>query len=383
MIFENSLSFISAVVVFISGFIVSNSIAHFFKLTKVKAWVLYLWHSLFCVIYYYYVINYGGDAEFYYDRALYGEYEFQVGTVAVINFTSFLINYLKLDFFGCFLFYNILGSIGLIAMAGSIKAAVANSKKNTRVIASIFVFLPSVSFWSSAIGKDSISFLAVNLALWAALQFERRIRMMLFSVLLIGLVRPHIAGIMMVSLSIATILNKDVNILKRIFLALLTTIATILAIPFVAEYTGLGGNINSEVLVNYIELRQSYNMSGGGGVDISSMSLPMQLLTYMFRPVIFEASSISSLAASVDNLVLMIISLMAVKVLLRKKKNIEVKENRIFMWVFSILVWLVFSITTANLGIAVRQKWMFVPILVYLLLSIDRNNKKESLRNFD
>lgn len=34
------------------------------------------------------------------------------------------------------------------------------------------------------------------------------------------------------------------------------------------------------------------------------------------------------------------------------------------------MVWLIFATTTANLGIAVRQKWMFAPMLIFLLLSV-------------
>ena len=43
----------------------------------------------------------------------------------------------------------------------------------------------------------------------------------------------------------------------------------------------------------------------GGAVDIASMSLPMQLFTYMFRPLPMEASSVFQLASSVDNVILL------------------------------------------------------------------------------
>lgn len=40
------------------------------------------------------------------------------------------------------------------------------------------------------------------------------------------------------------------------------------------------------------------------------------------------------------------------------------------MWWYALIAWVLLSMTTANLGIAMRQKWMFVPVLVFLLISI-------------
>ena len=45
-------------------------------------------------------------------------------------------------------------------------------------------------------------------------------------------------------------------------------------------------------------------------------------------------------------------------------------ESRIFMWSYSLISWLILAMTTANMGIALRQKWMFAPFLIFLLISI-------------
>ena len=59
-----------------------------------------------------------------------------------------------------------------------------------------------------------------------------------------------------------------------------------------------------------------------------------------------------------------------------KKKAKNFTENRKFMWVYAGLAWLVLAMTTANLGIAVRQKWMFAPMLIFLLISLIGKEKK-------
>ena len=45
-------------------------------------------------------------------------------------------------------------------------------------------------------------------------------------------------------------------------------------------------------------------------------------------------------------------------------------EHRIFLWFYSIICLLLMSMTTANLGISLRQKWMITPIFIFLMLSI-------------
>lgn len=121
----------------------------------------------------------------YYNRASLGYFELSFGTSAVVTITSILINFLGFGIISCFLFFNILGSIGLVSFNGALKCAVCDKKPFSKKMATIIVFLPSISFWSSAIGKDAISFLSVGLALWAALQLNKRIWLMVLAVALI------------------------------------------------------------------------------------------------------------------------------------------------------------------------------------------------------
>ncbi len=107
-----------------------------------------------------------------------------------------------------FLGFNIFGSIGLLAIDGALKQATLNKSKYVKLLATIIIFLPSVSFWSSAIGKDSVSFMAMSLALWASLQLNQRMRLMIFAILIMFIVRPHMAGIMIIALSFALVFRQ-------------------------------------------------------------------------------------------------------------------------------------------------------------------------------
>lgn len=239
----------------------------------------------------------------------------------------------------------------------------------TQRLATLIIFLPSVSFWSSALGKDSMSFMAVGLALWAALDLGRRAWLMVFAVVVMLLVRPHMAGMMVMGLTLATLLDARTSLGKKLILGGIALAVAAALVPFALRYAGVGETVSAEALTSYVEQRQSYNMEGGGGVDIASMSLPMQLFTYMFRPLVFEAHTVFALAAAFDNLILLYLFIAGGWALWQGRRT-GLGENRVFMWTYALLAWLVLALTTANLGIAVRQKWMFAPMLIFLLISV-------------
>jgi len=361
--------------VFLFGLVLILKLQKTLELGVVRALCVYIWHTLFCFAYFFYVEKYGGDANVYFEIAVSGDINFKPGTAAVYTFTTFLVQVLNLSKLGCFLVFNIFGSIGLMAVDASLKKATENKSKYIKLLAIIIVFLPSVSFWSSAIGKDSVSFMAMGLALWASLQLNQRMKLMIFAVLIMFLVRPHMAGMMIIALSFALVLDKNIKFIKRFFLVLCGLTFAAALVPFALNYAGITDFSNPSAIIDYIEKRQTYNMEGGGGVDISSMSLPMQLFTYMFRPVIFEVNSITTFAAALDNTVLLFLFAVGFIFAIKHKRKIYT-DNSVFLWIYSLIAWLVLATTTANLGISLRQKWMFAPMLVYLLISLIGKDKR-------
>lgn len=373
--FEEYWSIISALMVFFVGAFLIIRLSGVFNTTNKRGILIYFWHTIFCLIYLAYVTKFGGDAHFYYQQASLGKFNFSFGTVAVSGLTAILVHGLGLSMLGSFLFYNIFGAIGLLAFDGALQQATKHKSKMLKVLATVIIFLPSVSFWSSAIGKDAISFLAMGLAMWAALQLNKRVWLMVFAVLLMLAVRPHMAGIMVIGLALSIMFDKKTNIVRRLGLGIVAMIGAAVMVPFALQYAGVLDPTSAEGIMEYVEIRQSYNMEGGGGVDISSMNLPMKLFTYMFRPLIFEARSVTALAAALDNLVLLYLFIAGGYKLIKMKAT-HFTENRKFMWVYAILAWIVLAMTTANLGIAVRQKWMFAPMLIFLLISLIGKERK-------
>lgn len=369
--------YFSAFIIFICGVLIAQRVARCFGVKQRYSVFLYLWHTIFCLIYLLYVIVNGGDVLTYYKLAISGKFEFRPGTNSVLMINSLFIYGLNFNLLGSFLVNNIFGFLGLISFQGALNVATENKTKYIKKLSIIIVLLPSISFWSSALGKDSLSFMATGFALWAALKLEKRAVLMAFAIFVMFLVRPHMAGMMIIALAFSLVLSTKVSLVRRLILGTTALLIAAALIPFALQYAGISDPSSAESVMEYMEGRQSLNMHGGGSVNIASMNLPMKLFTYMFRPLPIEANSIFSLLASLDNIILLFLFIAGMNAALRKPLPRHlVDHNRVFMWIYCFLAWGILAMTTANLGIAMRQKWMFAPMLIFLLISLIGKEKK-------
>ena len=366
---DSPIQLASTLLVLLAGLFISLSVGKRLGIPTRRAFVLYIWHSLFCVVYTLYAVTNGADALVYYMKASGGELSFSVGTAAVISIATIFVTGLNLSFLGACLLFNIFGSIGLLAFDASLRAATADKSRLMRRFATLVVFLPSISFWTAALGKDSLAFMSAGLVLWCAMEMKRRTMLMACSIGIMLLVRPHIAGTMIIALTGSIVVQGRIPLPQRLMLGGVALAATAAMIPFALNYAGVGEGAGADELMSYVEERQSFNTQGGSSIDIASMSLPLQLYSYLFRPLPFEARSVFALAASLDNAVLLFLFIAGgIKMLKRGKYTVE--SNRTFLWLYSLLTWVILAMTTANLGISVRQKWMFAPMLIFLFISL-------------
>ena len=379
--FDDTIDIFSTFIVFVLGGLLINKTANVFKATKTRALGLYIWHSAFCLVYAFISLLIISDATLYYINSIGRMSDFEIGTRAIESIAGIFTNGFGLSYLGVFMVFNIFGSIGLLAVDASLRHATVDKSGFIKFMALLTVLLPSMSYWSGALGKDSIAFMSTGLLLWASIDLKQRYKLFLIAFFLMFIVRPHIAGFMLIAYYLSLLINKNLPILKKFFYLSILLFVLIIIIPIVLEYVGFSEIISIESLKEYINRRASYNLRGGGSIDISSMSFFLKLFTYLFRPLPYEAHSLLSLISSIDNLFLLFIFILSLFSLLKLKKEKftlnHSKENRWFLLIFSVTTFIMLSDITSNLGISVRQKWMFLPILLYfsfLFMGIRRLN---------
>ena len=94
----------------------------------------------------------------------------------------------------------------------------------------------------------------------------------------------------------------------------------------------------------------------------------MQMFYYAFMPLFIGAGGLLGLVASIENAFLMMIVVMSIPGLMRRSSSLP-PQVKWFYLSFALVLWVIFAMTTANTGLALRQKWMLLPTLLLYCLS--------------
>lgn len=353
-------------ILFFSILIVSFLIVFFIGCRKKKdiffISLILLWHTFFSVLYYFFTLINGADALVYYGKSLENNLFFYPGSPFIYSFASVVSKGLEASYLNTTLFFGFLGGLGLVFLYLSLKKYFEKMSWYWTFI----LFIPSMSFWSAGLGKDAISFFSVCLFLYTIKINKKRYILLPISFFFMFMVRPHIAIMMIVSFIFYFILRSKVHILFKIITLPIIVAGIIFSSSFIQQYVGLE-EASIDSFSSYVDQRQGYNQSGGSSIDLQSMSYPMQMFTYLFRPLPFDAHSALSLLTSIENTILLILFLY---VLFKRKFRISsfIEGENMWLLLYAFLTCSMLAITTANLGIATRQKWMFMPILLYLFV---------------
>ena len=368
ILFQSIWDYFSPFIVWVVGyFFINLSLSRIIKLNKKRVLILYLWHSFWAIIYIILTLLYGNDSLLYYARAQESNLNFNFGTSAVVYITYFLSQKIYLSFLSIFAFFNIIGTFGLIIF-DSIIREISRVPKNLNWIKNILVFLPSISFWSCAIGKDGIAFTAIIFFLWASLDIKKRLLFNFFSVMLMFLIRPHIAIIMIFSILIGFILSSKIKPLPKLFITLLISAITWYISIQALNYFGID-NINE--LNTFFDKRANINQSGSIEYNQNEYPLFLSMISYLIRPSIFDINGPLALFAALENTIISFLIFMTILYIIKGKrlpKNSPTSFTLLLTY-FSICLVLLSS-TTSNLGIAIRQKWMLMPIFIYIMITI-------------
>lgn len=337
------------------------------RVNQILAMCLLGWHTLACLGYWQVTQAQVVDAHLYFDMAKTGDVAFGIGTIAVAKFTSFFAYYLGFSFFNTFLVYNFIGALGLIFLAAAMRCG-HQAESTTAFAATALLFLPGLSFWSSAIGKDAPAFLSVCMFLFATLDLSRRKALAVASILIMLVVRPHIAVLMGIALAGGVSFGAFRVTPRAVAMATIFAVLSGAAAWIALEYTGLAGKLSAGEISEYLESRQGANEYGTSAINLSGMTFPEQVFAYLFRPLFFDARGLIWYLVSFENLILLLLLLSILTSWDRLRRLAKIPAARIHMILMAAFLLLLAPITD-NSGLAIRQKIMILPSLLFLVLT--------------
>jgi Uncharacterised nucleotidyltransferase len=277
---------------------------------------------------------------------------------------------------------------GLLALVGSYlwyRATVdAVPRIDKRLYLALVLFAPSVAFWPSSIGKESLMQLGIGTAALATAHLLRH-RLARAAVIgfaggwLLWVVRPHLVALVTLAAVCAYVggrVRGRGGAMRSFMARPVGLLAVLLVLAFtVSQATKFLGmedlslsSIEEELDENTERTAQGGSEFEHGGNSLNPLRLPQGLVTVLLRPFPWETDSGLQVLASLEAALLaglIVVRLPSLRAALRRARS---TPFLIYCWVLVILYAATFS-SIANFGLLVRQRSLVLPAL-YVLLSV-------------
>lgn len=337
---------------------------------------LFFYHLLLSFAYYGYVIFNPSDSKGYYAKILMNYRGDTWGSFygTSTTFIEFL-GYPFVVFFGfsyeaVMALFSFIGFLGFIYIYIFFRETIKFRHSFLGFdLLTIICFLPNLHFWSSSFGKGSVIFFGISLFFYGLSKIRSRIIPIIVGGLIIYHVRPHVMLVILVSAAVSFIFSSRGI---RISLRMLALSACFIAFFFIyRDVLTLVGIGEDEAFSEGLNLthRAKELTKATSGVDITSYSLPMQIFTFLYRPLFIDAPGLLGIIVSFENVFYLLITLR----LFTSLKGIRFLVTGNFLTKTAFLSFFTVSIALAqiagNLGLAIRQKSQVMILFMFVILS--------------
>lgn len=281
-----------------------------------------------------------------------------------------------------FFFFSTLCFMGQVLIVRGFKIAVPEG--DHRRMAVLVLFIPSLLFWPSSIGKEALMICCIGLVVYGgALLLAPRPQLRGIAFFATGLValafvRPHIAymsvGALGLAMAMAVISGQRGPTGSSTKARLLRTIALV-AVLGLASFaaTRMGSALSGgEDGGTASTLQAASQQTAQGGSEFAPMfvstplDLPAGLLSVLFRPFPWEARSVNALIAGAEGMLLLGLFAVSWRRLLSFPKLALKRPFLVFAGTYVVVFAIGFSYL-ANFGILARQRTQMLPIVMVLL----------------
>jgi hypothetical protein len=268
-----------------------------------------------------------------------------------------------------FLVFQAVGFFGISALLRIFEELHGELEIKQPIYTYLILFFPSIHYWTSAIGKDSLFFFGLCMTMWAAMNYQRRLLVLAGGLVLMLAIRPHIAIVTGAAFTLAVLIDKKTRLIIKVPLFLAGVAVTTFAIISLRSTFGIDVT-NVDVFSDVLAGREALVTTEDAGRSVVSGSFPYLLFSLLFRPFFFDAPGMLGYAASIENLILMVV----IVILVFHARSVFTLYRRVpfvrFVLVATVVITLVLTFGYYNVGLGIRQKaTMILPGVLVLLVT--------------
>ena len=264
----------------------------------------------------------------------------------------------------------------------------------------LLLFLPSMLFWPSSIGKDALMVGCVGLVSYGAAQIlGQKVSLAGIGFFVAGAaglmaIRPHMSLISVVALALGSVVGSVTGIKQRgasksaiVRLAALVALVGVgvVGVTQLGKFFAEDGATDTGITAA-LEKTQSQTTQGGSeyaSVAVSSpVDLPMAVVTVLIRPFPWEARNVNGLIAASEGLLLMGLAVAGRRRLVAWAKELPRNPYLIYCAAYSFVFIILFSYI-GNFGILARQRTQMMPLVLVCLAmpAIPKLSRRERLES--
>jgi hypothetical protein len=348
---------------------------------------LFFYHALLFFVYYGYTLLNPSDSKFYYEKVLRDfrgdTWESFYGTsTTFIEFVAYpFIRFMGFSYEAVMALFSWFGYLGFVYFYIFFKENIRFKHAWAGFdMITVFFFLPNLHFWSASLGKGSIIFLALGLYFFGISKLKQRWVAVIVSSMLIYHIRPHIMLVVLLSSAIGFVFSsKGVGLVWRLAFIAGASVAFFFIFQDVLAMVGLN---EDEIFTEGLDMshRAAELSKATSGVDITNYSLPMQLFTFLYRPLFIDAPGALGIFVSFENVFYVLMTLRW----LRSWQGFTFIPKANFLVKSAFFSFITVSIALAqvsgNLGIAMRQKSQVMMLLLFVVISFLDDQKMQAYR---
>jgi hypothetical protein len=354
-----------------------------------KKYLFVLWFARCAVVLtamIYYEKKYLLDAFLYYKDGLASNYNYSPfgfeGSQSVVALVNVLVENVPLmnSFHSLKIFWSL---IGLISIYITYKAYVLHYGENKKVLMTLG-FFPSILFWSSTLGKDSLILLGISLSIYGCLKIIKEFTLKNLLLVAVGIfiilqIRFWIS-ILVVFAAMFSFIMTSKKVKNRMLPFLVSCVAFYFSYGFFVEKLKIF--TLTEFLDKTNTVSRGWAMGGSGAASVPEFNsvidiikfVPLGVFTALFRPLPGEINNIFGFFSGLENIVLLYV-IARVCYLSNIKKNLN--SAAVYLLVFVVSWTLLYcTVSYQNLGTAVRFKLQILPALVILIFALAHKEKK-------
>ncbi|MFD3000834.1 hypothetical protein ACFS7Z_10715 [Pontibacter toksunensis] len=251
--------------------------------------------------------------------------------------------------------------------------------------AAAFFFFPSVAFWSAGLSKDAFMFGSMCWVVAFAFSVAHGQRVSFWHILLLPMmlyvfirIKLFYSAVIVPLLLLYIIVKRaaekvEVLMHRQVFFFLLSFFVGVLLTVLLQDYLPMDYLLEHSTR-NYVAmLKMSLH---GPHIVLENMapsvkglilSYPEALLSAVYRPFFGEAWEALYVLMGLENLLLLLLSVMALASAV-KNPGLKVEPVHVLFLLFVLLLGGIVGLTTPNFGSLSRYRIVFLPFLVFLLL---------------